>query len=255
MPHDTPVSQPVQGMGFAIIPNWLVRDSSVSATTKCVFLILSSYAGRDGVCWPHQDTIGNCIGVSPRTVMRAIDELRKMGLVDSQRTPRGNRYKLHMHMTPVSPATSDLTPTPSDTGVASQQVTRVTSIEEEPLEEEPSTTAVVPVVTGVTRPAVDRTPSRPVSLPRGWEPSAAARTSFEKRFGRDIDIDLSLARFVGYYVEHPDKKSSDWAARLAQWLAKDVADVREKRPDPSGPDDTGIPKWLHKRMNGRQEQA
>lgn len=46
-----------------------------------VFCVLAAHANRDGECWPAQSTIAALLGVSPRTVGRAVKVLRARGHV------------------------------------------------------------------------------------------------------------------------------------------------------------------------------
>lgn len=87
--------------GWAAIPNWLLRDATVSRNVKMIYLVLSGRVGRNRVCWPSQQTIASEAGVSVPTVKRTIPVMVEMGLlsVEVERTPNGrrNRYQLHVH--------------------------------------------------------------------------------------------------------------------------------------------------------------
>jgi hypothetical protein len=91
----------VTQQGWAAVPNWLVRDPSISRNVKLVYLVLSSRVDRDGVCYPSQGLISTETGLSVATVKRAIAEMRRRGLltVALRTTARGrhNVYHLHAH--------------------------------------------------------------------------------------------------------------------------------------------------------------
>jgi hypothetical protein len=103
--------------GWAAVPNWVVRDPDIDRTTKMVYLVLSSHAGARKVCWPSQTTIAETIGVSTRTVKRALSDLRTMGLltVKVRRTPHGRRNDYHLHIHPFSGDGDTGGPTHGDT--------------------------------------------------------------------------------------------------------------------------------------------
>lgn len=112
--------------GFAVVPNWIARDGSISPAAKAVYLNLSSRTGREGTCWPSQSTIGSETGYAVRRVKQAVKELITLGVleveVERTRVGRRNRYLLHM-------------------GVVHSSAPRVvhsSAQEEEPGEEEPS---------------------------------------------------------------------------------------------------------------------
>lgn len=79
--------------GFAIVPNWLVRDGSIPVRVKAVFMVLSSHTGRDGTWWMGHQQIAREAGLSVSSVQRSLADLRDMGLVtwDARVTERGDR--------------------------------------------------------------------------------------------------------------------------------------------------------------------
>lgn len=79
--------------GFAIIPNWMARDGGISPAAKAVYVNLSSRCGREGACWPSQQTIASETGYGVRRVKDAVAELVSLGVVKVrvEKTPRGRR--------------------------------------------------------------------------------------------------------------------------------------------------------------------
>lgn len=65
----------------AFIPNWLLSRAEVSQGAKLCYARLSQYAGKDGVCYPSQETIADELGVSVRMVRRYVDELKHLKLI------------------------------------------------------------------------------------------------------------------------------------------------------------------------------
>lgn len=91
-------------VGWASIPNWLLRDPSVGQHEKMVYLVLSGRVGHHEVVWPSQALIAAEASMSESSVKRALRKLTAMGLVTVQveRTSHGRRniYRLHAHPTP-----------------------------------------------------------------------------------------------------------------------------------------------------------
>lgn len=85
--------------GFAVVPNWVVDEDTISGPTMLVYLVLSRHVDKDGVCFPSQATIAKKAGISESTVKRALSELRDLGLVEVSveitDTGRRNTYLLH----------------------------------------------------------------------------------------------------------------------------------------------------------------
>lgn len=100
--------------GFAMMPRWLQRSTTVSAPAKLVYLALSSRADRLGHSWPSHRTLASEASTSVSTVQRALEELRALGVVEWQARKRdrdggrsSNRYKL---ITPVDEPVGNSTP-------------------------------------------------------------------------------------------------------------------------------------------------
>ena len=109
---------------------WAWRQN-LKPIPKSVLVVLGDHANDAGVCWPRIATIADKVGVSPRTVQRAIQLLVSRGLISVKQRYRNdgshssNRYRLHLDRgVSVSPPPdgSDTTPGhecqgPGDTGV------------------------------------------------------------------------------------------------------------------------------------------
>jgi DNA-binding transcriptional regulator YhcF (GntR family) len=61
-----------------------------SATVKAVLLAVANYADEEGVCWPSQEQLGEDTELSRHTIMRALDQLEEMGLLERERRHRGD---------------------------------------------------------------------------------------------------------------------------------------------------------------------
>jgi hypothetical protein len=93
-------------------PSWKARVwqefkiGNLTRAMRDVLLTLHTYRGTGGACWPAHTTLADRAGCCVRTVQRALDEARDLGLVSwcERRVRRGwrwlrtsNRYRL---MTP-----------------------------------------------------------------------------------------------------------------------------------------------------------
>ena len=67
--------------GFAAVPNWLVRDDTISGHAKLVFMVLSSHAGRAGTWAMTHRQIAAEAGLGVTSVKAALTELRELGVV------------------------------------------------------------------------------------------------------------------------------------------------------------------------------
>lgn len=79
---------------FLIIAKEVVADKTISATAKLLFAQLCDHRNkRTGQCNPWEGTLAVKIGVSRRTVIRGVKELKRAGLIEPQRTQQGNQYE------------------------------------------------------------------------------------------------------------------------------------------------------------------
>lgn len=66
-----------------------------------VYIYLADHANKEGICWPSIPTISKDLKISESTTRRAIDDLRKAGLVKTEQRYRENggnsslRYSLN----------------------------------------------------------------------------------------------------------------------------------------------------------------
>ncbi|ROP78307.1 helix-turn-helix protein [Frigoribacterium sp. PhB107] len=145
--------------GFAAVPNWMIRDTTISTYAIAVYAALASHSGRGGI-HPSHETIAAEARCSARKVQDALDELRALGVVVSmRRNGRGGRtsnsYTLHPNGMEVSAhgAVTQQGPTARGdvgNGTTCRQVTAPRAEEEEPSEEEPEKKTPLPPA-GVNR--------------------------------------------------------------------------------------------------------
>ena len=68
--------------GFTQIPNYVLRDCSLSLGARLTYTMLLSYAWQESRCFPGQTRLAADLGVDERSVRRYLVELRGSGYVD-----------------------------------------------------------------------------------------------------------------------------------------------------------------------------
>lgn len=66
---------------FASIPNWVVRDTSISGHAKLVYMSLTSRTSRTNASWPSHALMARECGIGVTSVKTALAELKALGLV------------------------------------------------------------------------------------------------------------------------------------------------------------------------------
>ncbi len=99
-------------------PSWKARVwqefkiGNLTRAMRDVLLTLATYRGTGGACWPAHTTLADRAGCCVRTVQRALDEARDLGLVSwcERRIRRGwrwlrtsNTYRMHTPAGDVQP--------------------------------------------------------------------------------------------------------------------------------------------------------
>jgi hypothetical protein len=73
-----------EGEGFSIIPNWLMRDSDLTAHELLVYMALFNRVNPQGLAWPSIARIAKESRTSASTAKRTIRSLEARGLVVKQ---------------------------------------------------------------------------------------------------------------------------------------------------------------------------
>ncbi len=68
-------------------------ESELPHRAISVYLYLSDHANKSGKCWPSIPTMAQELKVSPNTVRRALQDLRKAGLIKTEQLYRKNGGK------------------------------------------------------------------------------------------------------------------------------------------------------------------
>ena len=67
-----------------------IYAEDLSHREKTVYIYLRDRADASGVCWPGIKTIALELGLSPRTVQRALADLERRQLIEKQNRRRSN---------------------------------------------------------------------------------------------------------------------------------------------------------------------
>jgi hypothetical protein len=88
---------PVARGGFTQVPNFILRDSSLSLGAKVAFSMFLHFAWNNESCFPGQDTLAEHMGMSVSRVNEYIKELEAAGLIEITRRGQGktNLYKVN----------------------------------------------------------------------------------------------------------------------------------------------------------------
>lgn len=83
----------------SFLPNWLLERDELNSTDKIVYARLCQFAGKNGSCFPRQDTLAEKIGMSENSVKKSLNKLIDNKLIISNRRGQGqsNLYKFLHH--------------------------------------------------------------------------------------------------------------------------------------------------------------
>lgn len=101
------MTKPSSGGGFSIIPNWVLRESDLTAHELLVYIALLNHADRYGQAYPAMETLIREARVSEKSVRRALKSLEGRGVVQVTRRPReGDRHETNLYHVAVFDRTS-----------------------------------------------------------------------------------------------------------------------------------------------------
>ena len=233
-------------IGYAVIPNWLLRDGTVDEKVKILYLLIASRMGRNGACWPSQALMAEELGVDARTIRRHLVTLQEMNLVTvtAVKTPTGRRNTYHLVSDPfggVAKAMSAPPQEPAETGGGEDtsvlmgedtSVLRIRTTRTREREEVPS--PEVPVGRAAVESDPVQHPSRQITP--GWTPRTAFIAGLRRDYPR-VNLQESCRRFVDYQTAN-QRTSRSWEASFRQWVSNDAERLRERH---SGTDELGVP--------------
>jgi len=88
---------PVARGGFTQVPNFILRDGSLSLGAKVAYSMFLHFAWNNDSCFPGQDTLAQHMGMSVSRVNEYIKELEAAGLIEITRRGQGktNLYRVN----------------------------------------------------------------------------------------------------------------------------------------------------------------
>lgn len=91
---------PVLQNGFTQVPNFILKDPSISVGAKVAYAMFLSYAWHNDSCFPGQDRLADDMGMTRPRVTQLISELQEVGLITIQRRGQGktNLYMIHFQV-------------------------------------------------------------------------------------------------------------------------------------------------------------
>ncbi len=66
---------------WGVVPGEVLHDRELTAAAKLLYLVLSSMAGRDGYCWPSNETLAAEMDLSKRRVRELLSQLQERGYI------------------------------------------------------------------------------------------------------------------------------------------------------------------------------
>ena len=91
---------PVVRGGFTQVPNFILKDPTISLGAKVTYSMFLSYAWHNESCFPGQEKLAADMGMSRSRVAEFIGELQKDGLITIKRRGLGktNIYTIHFRV-------------------------------------------------------------------------------------------------------------------------------------------------------------
>lgn len=186
---------------FAIFPATVYDDDRLSPGLRDLLGLISTYADREGWCWPSQGLMAAQLGQTREAINRKIQHLSNFGYLLITRRRGSSTMRLVYDL----PLTSDR---------------RVTS--------DVIQTSHLDVIPGSHRTTQGNGPKegprKPHRLPDGWVLPEAAR-QWVVEHHPSVDIDMELQRFVLHWsnTDRPSARKLDWAKAFQSWILNGVA--------------------------------
>ena len=207
----------------------------LNAGQRLTLVSLGEWANDDGVCWPSHDTIAKRVGVGRRQVIRIIDQLESMGVIERiERKQYSNKYRVRCDIAMSHPKPSpDVTSTAHVTSkAAGSDVTLGTP-------DVTSTTADVTsrasrCDTHATRTVIEppiRTPNEPPERARAKRATAVPESIevSDEQYGwawgelglQRSDVDRETAKLIDHFRSTGETKK-DWGATWRNWMRRSL---------------------------------
>lgn len=94
-------NDPVARGGFTQVPNFILRDNSLSLGAKVAYAMFLQFAWHNDSCFPGQDRLAYHMGMSVSRVNEYVKELEAAGLIEIKRRGQGktNLYRVNFAVT------------------------------------------------------------------------------------------------------------------------------------------------------------
>jgi hypothetical protein len=197
--------------GFAMIPNWLIRETNVSVYGIAVYAALASHNGRGGI-YPSIPTIAREARCSERKVQYELRELVKVGalVIEKRRTARGDAdtsvYHLRTSLEGGAPGAPGGAYGASPVVHDMHQGGAHGAPKEEPLEEEPLEEGLSP----------DESDDQGTLIPADWRPN---QRHIDKAGSLHLDVVREYHRFRDN-AERTHRRLKNWNSGFTNWLTK-----------------------------------
>jgi hypothetical protein len=88
---------PIARGGFTQVPNFILRDGTLSLGAKVAYAMFLHFAWNNQSCFPGQDRLAEHMGMSVSRVNEYIKECERAGLIEITRRGQGktNLYRVH----------------------------------------------------------------------------------------------------------------------------------------------------------------
>lgn len=93
-------ADPITKRGFAQVPVVILQHRKLSDTAKLVYAMMLSYAWHKNYCFPGQAKLANDLGVTPRTIIRAIRNLEENNILETKKRGLGKTNIYILWITP-----------------------------------------------------------------------------------------------------------------------------------------------------------
>lgn len=94
--------------GFTVVPNYILSDTNVSFGARLTYMLLLSYAWKEGSCFPGQDKLADDLGVTRKAVNKYLSELKDSEYVSWKRRGLGRTNVYYILNRPTSPTPTNM---------------------------------------------------------------------------------------------------------------------------------------------------
>lgn len=202
---------------FGIVPTALFDVPGLGPDEVAIFALLSTYADRDGWCWPSTRTLANRLNRSQPWVVNGIRRLREKGVLMVEGTPGSlSRYRLLFDR-----SHSQLTQTDHGDDRGDQPAYRGdqrADIEQD--QEQPASPS------RVTAPVENVSHETSWTLTPGLE--AWCRATYSK-----LDPHFEAGQFLSWH-ESKGHRPANWNSAFKYWVGRSATDLDKRRGPATG---------------------